>query len=219
MQTMNGIEKITAKILEEAESFRTETESKYRAEAEAVSEGYRQKAEEIRARIQAETERDSAGRRERAASATAADTRRAIQNAKSGLVDDVFTAALDALRNLDETSYYPLLVKLAAEAVAEREASEAEQKRLYGEDPETDLYELLLSPADLGQYGSRLLADVRKQTGRGEKLVLGNEPAKIDGGIVLRCGDVEFCASLSSLIAGVRPELENRVYEILFPGA
>lgn len=216
---MNGLEKITAKIIEEAETYRSETEAKYRAEAETVMSEYRQKADAIRSRIEAESERDTAARRERAASASAADARRSLQNAKSALVDGVFTQALDVLRNLDEASYYPLLVKLASEAVAEREASEAEQKRLYGEDPETDLYELLLSSADREKYGARLLADVRKASGRGEKLVLADESAKIDGGIVLRCGDIECCASLSALVAGVRPELENRVYEILFPGA
>ena len=48
------------------------------------------------------------------------------------------------------------------------------------------------------------------------KLVLSNDTADIEGGLLLRYGDVEINCSISMLIDSIRSSVEAKVYRALF---
>ena len=85
-----------------------------------------------------------------------------------------------------------------------------------------EAYEILLSKQDREKCGEALLTSARTRlVGRVEKkkldlLTLSDECAEIDGGLILRCGDVASNCSFALLFADLRRELEGEVSHALF---
>ena len=98
-----------------------------------------------------------------------------------------------------------------------------EQSIAFGDEvEEIERFEVMLNAADRDRFGAQVITDARRVVERrigaakAAKLTLSDACADIDGGLVLRFGDVELNCSLAVLMAGVRRDLEGRVGEILF---
>ncbi len=221
---VNGLEKITDKILNDAR----EEAARILAEAEescrSITEGYTARADAIKDRLVEEAKREGADLVARAKTTAVTKRKNATLEAQSRLIDETFTVAYSNLKRLPVEEYRAILVGLLSSALYEQDAIECSSRALYGEE-EAALpasYEVLFNARDRERCGKDVLdATVKKLNGRLpaaflKKLKLSEQTRPIDGGLILRCGDVESNCSLELLFAQLREELEVDVYRALF---
>lgn len=221
---MNGLDKITEKILAEAEAEAGRILSEAEAEAGRIRAAYAEKADAIRARVATDAEREGTELVARAKNADAVARRNAILRVRGELVDETFSLTLAAVRSMRAEQYAELLSGLLAAALLEQIEAEESARELYGEEDATapECYEVLLSASDREKYGEALISSVRTRlsakvgAGKLDRLVLSRDVAAIDGGLILRYGDIESNCSLELLFAGLRRELEGEVGHVLF---
>ena len=219
---MTGIEKVTAKILADAQ-----------VEADAILA----KADETCAAAQAECEarikkecdqlEDHANREcesiiTRAKSSAAMAKRNVVLESRAALMNEAYATAEKELRELPVDEYLDLLVKMLKGALLRQLESERESLELYGENITPEKYEVLLNRHDRDMFGDRLIETIKRtQLGKIsmsvlDRVVLAPQIAKIDGGLVLRCGDMEANCALGMLMAQVRRATEVKVSRTLF---
>ena len=186
---MNGIEKISARILADAE-----------AEAAAI----RGQAEEKAAQIAADYDKKIAAEQQRLSAeveAEAAKQRRQLLETKQALVDKAFRQAEQQLRSLPQAEYEALCAHLACGAST------------------SGCEELIFSAEDRERVGAAVTAkanELLQKAGKPAQLTLSAETRPIRGGVVLKNGLIETNCSLGTLVDGLRPELSGKVAARLF---
>jgi V/A-type H+/Na+-transporting ATPase subunit E len=199
---MSGADKLKEKILAEAQSYADGVlgEAGKRAE-QAVAKGEQETAARKKALLE-QFSRQAEERRRRAVTIAQLDARKAILSAKEEMIEDTFTQALGRLQNLDDSSYREIVSPmLLAAAQSGRE-------------------EIMVSARDRARYTPDFIAEVNKalaQQGKEGKLTLSAEAREMQGGFVLRAGDIEINASFDSILRMQRDQLEPEVAAVLFP--
>ncbi len=219
---MIGLEKVTGKILADAE-----------ADARRILDTADADCAAIRARVDAELKAELEAMREacdrecqalilRARSSAQMAKRNAILEARAAIVEEAYATAERQVRAISGDGYLELLTKMLRTSLKEQLESEADSLRLYGEDISPAAYEVMLSERDRATYGDALLPAFRRGLGARfprvalDKLTVATQAAAIDGGLILRCGDVEINCALSMLLDEGRRATEARVSHILF---
>ena len=194
---MEGIEKITAKILAdakgEADRLRAETDRKV-AELHAQAES--QAAQESAA-ILAKGERAAKERLERLSSAAAMETRKLELAAKQEVLEQAFQLALDDLCALPAEQYQQLLVALLKKAST------------------TGREQVIFSPKDRQALGRQTVDTANAALSA--HLTLSEQTRPIRGGFILADGDVELNCAFETLVRLQREKLEKAAVQILFP--
>ena len=194
---MEGIEKITAKILAdakgEADRLRAETDRKVaelhaRAESQAAQES---------AAILAKGERAAKERLERLSSAAAMETRKLELAAKQEVLEQAFQLALDDLCALPAEQYQQLLVALLKKAST------------------TGREQVIFSPKDRQALGRQTVDTAN--AAMSAHLTLSEQTRPIRGGFILADGDVELNCAFETLVRLQREKLEKAAVQILFP--
>ena len=221
--SLNALEKITDKILAEAQEKADRILAEAREASEKISAEYRARAEEKREKLSSEAEREAMDHVARAKASAANYKRNLMLQTQSDLIDSVFDSALEGTRALSPEHYTDLLVGLLCAAMLEQLDTEEAGRSLYGdEEPMPEVYEVLLNQRDHDRYGAALIAGAKKKlAGRASeeklaRLVLAEKAVAIDGGLILRYGPVESNCSLSLIFASLREELEAEVSRALF---
>ncbi|MBE6599999.1 MAG: hypothetical protein E7640_02170 [Ruminococcaceae bacterium] len=220
---MKGVDKITAKIISDAENDARLKLEATAAECEKMRADYAKRAKARREEMLAEAEREAEERVKRAKAAAAVEKRNAILAARCEAVEMAFDAALAEAR-ADEGKYRDLLVKLTENAIENQVNAEARELRDYGDEELTvyDTFELIMNKEDRAVHGQAVVDGVRRASiGRldqsvTEKLKLSEKTANINGGVIIKYGEMEINCSLSMIFANLRSELESEVYELLF---
>lgn len=220
---MIGLKKIIARILDDANAQAQEildeaTEKSIEVRAQNLAE-----AQAAQDQLITEAEKEGEALVVRAKS-SAAMTRRNIElAAKSEMIDRAFEKAMQEIYEMDRAEYADLLLALLCKVLNEQRTSERDSMRLYNECIAPDYYELMLNARDGGDVATRIMNGVRTAAATGKipadmpaKVRLWHAPIEIDGGFVLRCGDIETNCSLSMILAALRPSLEPRVQQILY---
>ncbi len=222
---MTGLEKVTGKIIADAEADARVILERAEAECEAIKAKYAAETEAEVEKLTDECDRECQALVIRARSSAAMAKRNAVLEARAKLIDDAYAAAEKQIRNMNGEQYLDLLQKMLRSALKSQLEGEEESMRLYGEDISPAAYEVVLNSRDRETYGEKLLEAYREGYGARlspatlAKLRLAPDTAPIDGGIILRCGPVEANCSLSMLMAANRRETEARVSRILFGDA
>ena len=222
---MTGLEKVTGKIIADAEADARVILDRAEAECAAVKEKYAAATEAELEKLREENDRECQSLIIRARSSAAMAKRNALLEARAALLDEAYAMAERQIKNMNPEQYLDLLQKMLRSALKNQLAGEEESMRLYGEDISPAVYEVILNSRDRDTYGETLLPAFK--TGYGArlpetahaKLRMAAETAPIDGGLVLRCGPVETNCSLAMLMAENRRETEARVSRILFGDA
>ena len=194
---MNGIEKITARI---------ETDAKSEI-AEILREG-EEKAERIRAEYRAQAdaaakEADAAGKdaakrqAERLEGAAEMEAKKMLLAAKQSCMDEAFDKARQQLLSLPDGQYSDLLAKIAAKA--SRSGKE----------------EIILSAKDKERVGAKVAEKVNMLLKNG-KLTIADETRDMDGGLILRDGQVEVNCAFETQLRVLREGMTAEVAAILF---
>lgn len=220
---MNGIDKITEKILAEAKAAERAALEKAAERADEILQAGEEEAELIRERIEDRAAREGEAIVTRAKSTAAMARRNADLAVRGALIDEVFEKAFAEIAALPVEEYRALLCKMVCDAMLEQQRTAAESRALHGDEVETvEAYEIRLKDSDRRALGDALLRDVRDAL-RGkvdaavlERLVLSDAPARISGGVLLRYGDVETNCSFEAVFAQARAVREAEVSRILF---
>ena len=162
-----------------------------KAETDALLEKARQEAAAVAARYQAQADKevaDLAVRNERLAAEVLA--------AKQAVMEETYAKALEKLRNLPEARYVEVLTELLLQAAP------------HG------MGEVLFSAQDRETVGQ---AAVDAANGRsGGKLTLSGETAPIQGGFILKDGNVEVNCAFDTLVRLQKAETAGQVAQRLF---
>ena len=222
---MIGLEKVTGKIIADAEADARELLAEADAQCAAIRAQYGARQEDELEALREANHRECQALIVRARSSAAMAKRNAVLEARAAILNEAYAAAEKQVRSLNGEQYLELLCKMLRTALKQQIQEEANSRRLYGEDISPEAYEVILNSRDCENYGERLMHAFRAGLGAKlslavlDKLRLASETAPIDGGLILRAGAVEINSSLAMLLAETRRETETRVSRILFGDA
>lgn len=189
---MSGIEKITARLLEECGAECASIE-----DAASLSAANTLAAAETQAGRILEEAKEKAGKDAQriiagAESAAEVNARRELLKAKVDLIDESLRKAQWYLHSLNTEDYFKVLFSLAARS------------------RQSGVGEMHLNTKDL----ARMPASFLQQLGAGIRV--SDEPYDIEDGFILVYGDIEMNCTFSALFAANREELKAKAAEILF---
>lgn len=221
---MTGLEKITGRILSDAQAEAAEVLAEAETRCRAILAEFDVRADQVRQEIGQKTAAETEGLLTRAQASAKAARQRAQENVRRERLDSVYAQALSKVRAFPPEEYLGLLCRLLTDAVREQLRAE-EQARAWWDGTKTPVrYEVLLNARDRAQYAEALMkrfcarADMEglpKQVV--SRVVLGAETVKIDGGVVLRVGRIEIDASLSETFRVLREQTEQKILKTIFP--
>ncbi len=198
---MNGIEKISARLISDAQleidAVKAEAETRC---AEILAE-YEAKAAQVYSEHMARDRSACNQRRERMEASADMEQRKATLAFKQEIVGEAFSQAIEAVAKLPKDEYIDFLARMMAQAA------------MNGEE------EVLFSKADASTVAAEALrranALIKAQGGRGT-LCLAEDTADIPGGFIMRSGNIEVNCATDTLVMLQRSSLSSQVAEILF---
>jgi len=186
------IERIRADAMAEIDAIRAEGEVK----AAEITAGYAAQAEEA-SRTEAEKSRLAVQTlAERGSRADAMDQSKAVLAAKQQCIDEAFDLAANKLRSLPREEYVAVLAGLAAAAGVGDE-------------------ELVLSAADAAEIGAQVVQKANALKS-GAAFTLSAETRELEGGLILKRGDVEVNCAFATQLRLLRQTMAADVAAILF---
>lgn len=198
---MNGIEKITARLIRDAQAEVDIIKAEANAQCAAVLAEYEAKAaEEYEKRI-AKGEADCAVRSERMAATADMEQRKALLAFKQEMVSEAFEKAAEAVATLPREKYIEFFASLAADA-----AISGKEKLLFSENDKAD------TGAEIVSAANALLA----AKGKNAEMSLAEETVEVSGGFIMRSGNIEVNCTAETLVQLTRSSLSSQVAEILF---
>ena len=227
---MEGIEKITAKILQDCEDQVRQIQEETEAKVRTLEEAARTQADRESADILARGRRAADERLERLKSAAQMERRKLELAAKQEVLGEAFDLALEKLCSLPDEEYIALLTRLVLEASSTGKeqlifsakdrarvgkqvvvaANDCLVKQVVPELPEA------ITDTKVGAFlGKVVNSTAAMVTGTG-MLTLSEETRPIRGGFVMVDGDVEINCAFETLIQLQREKLEREVARVLF---
>lgn len=219
---MIGLEKITQKIIDDARARADEIIADAERECREIDAACELKKQQIERKIESDAVKEGESIKMRAKSGIAMNRRDSLLSLRANLIDQAFIEAQKHILSLDTDQYREMLCSLLAKVICERVQSENDSIRLYGEDISPERYEVLMNKKDRDTHGKAVIDGARRAivgkipSGTLDKMVLSTKTADIDGGFVIKCGDIELNCSVKTLVDGVRAELEVEVARVLF---
>lgn len=195
---MSGLEKIIAEIDAEAAREAENMLNEANAEAARIMNEARAQADANAAEIKNASDADVAEVQRSRQSATVLQRRQRSLAQKQMLLDETLEKACGALYALQDAEYFDLLKKLVA--------SEAE--------PQAG--EMLLNEKDKARLPKTFEKDLQKVLPKGGSLKISPESRPLDGGFVLKYGDVEQNASFKAIFSARADEFADLVAGTLF---
>lgn len=222
---MNGLDKIISKIISEAEEAAKQTKQQAELEISAIEEESGEIVKRIVSQIETRTKREEALLASQAESSAAMAKRNIILDAKSKMLEETYKEALSFFLRLSKTEYVNFLVKILTGTLSSRLADLAQMKE-YGEDYVSNYddldFEIVLNEPDKKNLGDTLLSQFKDDSGNLfdktilKRVKISEQISDIPGGLILKHGDVEANCAIDLLIERIRPELDSKVYAILF---
>ena len=219
---MNGLDKITERIITDAKEQARNILEQAQADCRTAAKEYANRADAIRNRIAERTMKEGEELIARARSSAAMTRRDILIASKAKMLDKAFETAKAQICDTDYGKYRELLVALLSCALIDQAKNEQAGMELGDEVAEVDSFEVLFNATDRERFGAAVLEGARKNTerrigtARAEKLRLSDEVADIEGGLILRYGNVEANCSISALLSEMRRELEPKISALLF---
>lgn len=197
---MTGLENITKQIIGEAEAAAEKARISAASEASTILADARQENQKNAELLRAETEEKAAAIVEHAKSGAALKHRQAMLAAKQELIAEMISDAKNSLLQMDDESYFAMLLKLAVKSAWPSAGS------------------ILLNERDLARAPKDLQARLNTalQAVPGAALTLSDETRSIDGGFVLVYGGIEENCSFEAMFYDKREALQDKVQELLF---
>ena len=191
---MKGLDKIIERIRADAAAEIDAIRAEGDAKAAAIAADYQAKADALAA-AEAEKARQAAeSMAQRGERGDAMDKSKAILSAKQGCIDEAFALAAKKLAALPKEDYIAVLAKMAASAGVGDE-------------------EIILSAADR-ELGEAIVA--KANAVKGGHFTLSAESRELEGGLILKRGDVEVNCAFATQLRLLRQTMAADVAAILF---
>lgn len=227
---MEGIEKITAKIAQDAQAeinaLAAETDEKVKAIQTNAEHQAQQEANEI-----VEKGRNAAGERlQRLSSASQMERRKLELAAKQEVLGEAFSLALEKLCSLPEKEYIALLTKLVLEA-----SSSGKEQLIFSQKDRVTVGKQVVIAANealvkgrapalpeevtrskVGALVDKLVHNTTNLVTGAGMLTLSEETRDIRGGFIMVDGDVEINCAFETLVRLQREQMEKKVADTLF---
>lgn len=197
---MSGLEKIIQEIINESEAEAASIIQKAQAQADEIVSKAKAESDALAARIVGQAKLEVRDIEASQASALVLQRRQRLLQTKQTLLAETLEKALAALYALPQADYFRLLVKLAAGAA---EPSEGE---------------MLLNEADKNRLPASFETDLAAALPKGATLAVSAQTRPIDGGFVLKYGDIEQNCSFRAMFDARRDEFSDLVRDTLFEG-
>ena len=227
---MEGIEKITAKIAQDAQAeigrLMAETDERVKAiQAEAQAQAQREAGE-----IEARGKAAASERLERLSSAAQMERRKLELGAKQEVLGEAFGLALEKLCTLPDQEYIALLTKLVLETSSsgkEQLIFSQKDRNKVGKQVVMAANEALvkerapglpeeMSKSKVGAFVDKLVHNTAAIVTGAGMLTLAEETRDIRGGFIMVDGDVEINCAFDTLVRLQREQMEKKVADALF---
>lgn len=195
---MTGLDKIIKEIQDEALAEAQAMIAKAKREADEILEKAKTDSDGVSARVAAVAAEDVADIERSRESAIALQRRQKILETKQEVLGETLEKAQQAVLELPSSEYFALLVCLAA---ANAQPGEGE---------------LLLNAKDKARMPADFGANISKALKSGAKLAVSGDTRPIDGGFVLKYGNVEENCSIKAIFAARNEEFTDAIRDILF---
>jgi len=198
---MSGAEKLKEKIVSEAGRLAEQVVAEAKLRAEEIVAGARRQAEEKQKHILRQAHLQAEENRRRIRTIAELDARKEVLAAKVRTIENVFQQAVTRLQALEPAEFQSFILKMLVAAA------------------EKGNEEVIVSARDQWRFTADLLAEANKaleEQGKQGKLILSAERREIQGGVILRSGEVEIDCSFDSLLRMQRDQLEPEVAAVLF---
>ena len=193
---MNGIEKITEKILGDAQQQSAVIVADAKKEAETILASYQATAAEKKQKMVEVAEAQAAEQERRIISSAELDARKTILAKKQALIAKAFDAVKTKVTSMDEPSYIDFLCTLAAQSVIDGKE------------------EIVLSAEDSQKFGQKVVDGANKilqQAGKVGELTLSKENRPIAAGLLLKGRDLEVNCTLDTVVSLLKDDLSLEV--------
>ena len=198
---MNGIERISNRLVADAEAEIAALNEETKLRCEEIRAEYEKKAQEEYQSRMAEGVKAAETRMQRLGSAAEMEAKTAILAFKQEMVAKAFADAAEQLVNLPQEQYVKFLAAQAAKAA------------------DTGAEELIFNTRDAGTVGPAVAEAANallEQRGVKGALTVSGETREISGGVIVRQGNIEVNCAVETLVQLRRSELASQVAEILF---
>lgn len=195
---MTGLEKIVAAIRQEAQAEAQAMIDQAQEEALRIRSDVQAESDALCAEIEASAKRRAADIERASASAAQLQRRRRLLEAKQEILSHTMEQALARLYGLPDEAYFSLLIKMASACAEPGEG------------------ELLLCDRDLQRCPRNFAQRLEQALPKGAALALCDETRPIDGGFILKYGEIEHNCSFRAIFDARREELIDRMRGILF---
>ena len=196
---MSGLDKMKARILEEAESSARDILDRAGEEADRILREAGTAADAAAAEIAAGAVRDSLDRKRRAGAAADMQRKQAVLAAKQEMIREVLREAYEEILGLEAERYFGLMEKLLKEYVLPEEG------------------EICFNSRDLERMPEGFSGRIRTIAAEaGGSLTLSETPLDTDGGFLLVYGGIEENCTLKAVFSSRREELSDQVNRMLF---
>ncbi len=212
---MNGLEKIIERILSDARAKANEYTNACEEKIKAMKQGALDEILNMEIFYMSQSEKQSAELFSRAQSSWLLEANDIILSQKNALVDEAFEVAKTKILSLGDKEYVDLISGVLAYALREREAV---RKRNIENGVENDdiIPEVIFNEKDNKKRAKQILQATKKSISEDTPLVLSKQTAEIEGGFILKCGEMEINCSLATILSEVRKVCEARVIKTLF---
>lgn len=198
---MKGIDKITSRIIADAEAECAAVKKESDERVAAIREENERRAQEEYLRLVREGVKDTEQRVQRLDRTARLEAKKSILNMKQETVSRAFELAKGKIAELPERDYVAFLA---------REASEA---AVSGQE------EVIFCERDRKSVGAKAVKaanELLAAKGMPGMLTLSDTTREFSGGLMLKQGDIEVNCTVDTLLDLVRGELAARVAEVLF---
>lgn len=198
---MTGINRIKAKILDDAKEIAGENLSRAKQEADSIIAEAQQKALEEAGKAKQAAMAEAANLRKTMDAVSSLEERKRMLKVRQDMVDEAFRAAFERTLKLPADEYGSFIRRFILEAVRDGEG------------------EILFNETDRSRLGAQFVEEVNKMLraeGKNAVLRLSGQTIPNRGGFVLKYGDMEINSTLEIIFNMLRPQLEAEVASILF---
>lgn len=192
---MTGSDKIITRIREDAQAVASKKLDAAQEECKRILDQARLNAEKQQKAICAEGGARCEIKIRNARSSADLLIRNALLSARRNEIDKTLSAVAERIKSMDDAEYFAVIEKLVKK--------NAEK---------TDGGEMFMNERDLNRCPNDFAKKIKSQTG----LTLSDTPCEIDGGFILRYGDIEINAEISAMIEEKRDGLEDLISSLLF---
>ena len=175
--SVNGLNKITERILGDARAEAERILSEAREDCARIAADYASRADGVREKLTAQAEEKAEDMIARAKAAAAMQERNLLLQQRSDLIDGVFAGAQEWVLSLDGEKYTELLAGLLSAALMELVNTEAHNRAVYGDEEEpvqavgetsrAAVHSGCCSPSCAGSWRERSAAHCLNREGRG----------------------------------------------------